>query len=146
MKTPRHAKITNAAILALGLSAIVTSPAFAANLTIEVSGEVGDKGAVLVALYKASDKWMGKATDIRRTAAVKSGVAVTFNDLADGEYAISLFIDENSNGKLDTNAVGMPIEPYAFSNDASGTFGPPSFDKAKFVLGKDDKKHVITIK
>jgi len=146
MKTPRHAKITNAAILAFGLVAIVASPAFAANLTIEVSGEVGDKGAVMVALYKASDKWMGKATDSRKTAAVKAGVAVTFNDLAEGEYAISLFIDENSNNKLDTNGIGIPIEPYAFSNDASGSFGPPSFDKAKFVVNKDDTKHVITIK
>ena len=146
MKTPRHAKITTAVILAFGLSTIVASPAFAANLTIEVSGDVGDKGAVMVALYNASDKWMGKSTAIRTTAAVKSGVSVTFNDLAEGEYAVSLFIDENSNNKLDTNAVGMPIEPYAFSNDASGSFGPPSFDKAKFALGKDDKKHVITIR
>ena len=61
MKTPRHAKITTAVILAFGLSTIVASPAFAANLTIEVSGDVGDKGAVMVALYNASDKWMGKS-------------------------------------------------------------------------------------
>ena len=88
----------------------------------------------------------GQIPAIRTTAAVKAGVSVTFNDLAEGEYAVSLFIDENSNNKLDTNAVGMPIEPYAFSNDASGSFGPPSFDKAKFALGKDDKKHVITIR
>lgn len=146
MKTHRHAKIATAVVFAFGFSTIVASPVFAANLTIEVKGDVGDKGAVMVALYKASDKWMGKATDIRTTAAVKAGVSVTFNDLAEGDYAVSLFIDENSNNKLDTNAVGMPIEPYAFSNDASGSFGPPSFDKAKFVLGKDDIKHVITIK
>ena len=146
MKTSRHAKITNAAILAFGLSAIVATPVFATILTIYVSGEVGDKAAVMVALYKASDKWMGKSTAIRTTAAVKAGVSVTFNDLAEGEYAVSLFIDENSNNKLDSNGVGIPIEPYAFSNDASGSFGPPSFDKAKFSVGKDDKKHVITIK
>ena len=146
MKSPRLTKIITAAMLAVGPLASLASPAFAANLAIEVKGDIGDKGTVMVALYKASDKWMGKATDSRTTPAAKTGVAVTFNDLAEGEYAISLFIDENNNGKLDSNAIGIPIEPYAFSNDASGSFGPPSFDKAKFVLGKDDIKHVITIK
>ena len=57
-----------------------------------------------------------------------------------------MFVDENDNGKLDANAIGMPIEPYAFSNDASGSFGPPSFAQAKFVVGKEKTTHVITLK
>ena len=134
-------RLITAALIALGLSA-----ANAATLTIDVRGEVGDKGSVLVALYKVDDKWMGKASDARKAPAKKEGVMVTFNDVAEGEYAISMFVDENNNGKLDANAIGMPIEPYAFSNDAMGIFGPPSFAQARFIVGKDNVIHVINIK
>jgi uncharacterized protein (DUF2141 family) len=33
---------------------------------------------------------------------------------------------------MDFNLVGMPLEGYGFSNDATGTFGPPDFDGAAF--------------
>jgi uncharacterized protein (DUF2141 family) len=42
--------------------------------------------------------------------------------------------DENENSKMDFNFLGMPLEGYGFSNDASGTFGPPSFEDAAFRL------------
>ena len=35
--------------------------------------------------------------------------------LAFGTYALALFHDVNDNGKLDKNALGIPVEPYAFS-------------------------------
>jgi uncharacterized protein (DUF2141 family) len=66
--------------------------------------------------------------------------------LPEGEYAVSLFVDENSNGKMDKNAIGIPTEAYGFSNDASGNFGPPSFEQAKFVVGKDKAAITITLK
>ena len=145
-KPVRLTKLTATALLTLGLWAGAVAAANAAALTIELKGEIGDKGSVFVALYKADDKWMGKASDARKTLAKKDGVLVTFNDVAEGEYAISMFVDENNNGKLDTNAIGMPIELFAFSNGAMGNFGPPSFAEAKFIVGKDNMTHVITLK
>ena len=50
----------------------------------------------------------------------------------DGEYAVTVFQDLNENGELDTSSIGFPREPYGFSNDARGSFGPPKFRKAKF--------------
>jgi len=55
-----------------------------------------------------------------------------FTSVPKGEYGISAFHDENSNEKLDTNLFGMPTEDYCASRNARGTFGPPSFDDAKF--------------
>jgi uncharacterized protein (DUF2141 family) len=55
-----------------------------------------------------------------------------FSQVPKGVYGISAFHDENSNEKLDTNFVGMPVEDYCASRNARGTFGPPSFDDAKF--------------
>ncbi|MBC7623607.1 MAG: DUF2141 domain-containing protein [Aeromicrobium sp.] len=134
------------AVAAFCISSAFASSANAGNLTIDIKG-VGDKGNVKVALYKQTDKWMRQASGGGQTVpAKKDGVSVTFEDVPDGEYAVSLFVDENGNGKLDSNAIGIPIEPYAFSNDATGAFGPPTFEQSKFVVTKDAKTIVINIK
>lgn len=57
--------------------------------------------------------------------------------LTDGKYAVSLFLDENSNGKLDKNIFGYPKEAFGFSNNASGKFGPPTFNNAAFLFNID---------
>lgn len=57
-------------------------------------------------------------------------VRVVVVGLSASDYALSVFQDENGNGKLDTNPVGTPIESYGFSNDAAGSFGPLSFQQA----------------
>lgn len=121
------------------------SNANAADLAVTIKG-VGDRGNVMVALYKKDDKWMGKASMGTMIAAKKEGVTVSFKDLPEGEYAVSLFVDENSNGKMDANAIGIPTEPFGFSNDAFGSYGPPSFEQAKFVVGKDKAAITITLK
>jgi len=59
---------------------------------------------------------------------------ITFTDVSEGRHAIKAFHDVNDNGELDTNWMGIPTEPYGFSNDAMGTFGPPSFQDASFLV------------
>ena len=130
------------------LSVSLLAPLFthAGELTIDVKGLGSDKGSVLVAIYDKADTWMKTPVGTAQSPAKKDGVTVTIKDLADGEYAASLFHDENGNGKLDSNAIGMPIEPFGFSNDASGKFGPPPFEKAKFKLDANKKNIVVNLK
>jgi len=59
---------------------------------------------------------------------------VVINNIPAGEYAVSIFHDIDKNGELNTNAIGIPNEPYGFSNDARGRFGPPKFKNAKFAF------------
>jgi uncharacterized protein (DUF2141 family) len=56
-----------------------------------------------------------------------------FLDIASGTYALAVIHDENSNGKLDTNWLGIPTEGYGFSNDAKALLGAPSFAAANFA-------------
>lgn len=63
-----------------------------------------------------------------------SMVEYVFTNLEPGDYAIAIYHDENSNGELDRNWIGFPNEDYVFSNYATGSFGPPSFEDAKFSL------------
>ena len=45
--------------------------------------------------------------------------------LAPGQYGAMIFQDLNKDGKMNFNLVGMPLEPYGFSNNSRGLFGPP---------------------
>jgi uncharacterized protein (DUF2141 family) len=49
-------------------------------------------------------------------------------------YAVIIYHDLNGNGEIDMRRFGRPREPYGFSTNARGRFGPPSFDEVSFVL------------
>jgi uncharacterized protein (DUF2141 family) len=68
------------------------------------------------------------------------------HDLPAGEYALSAFKDDNGNGKLDANPLGMPIEPYGFSNDAAGSYGPPSYKASLVQLPEGGGLTMITLR
>ena len=62
-----------------------------------------------------------------------------------GDYAISLYYDENNNGTLDSNFIGIPKEPVALSNNARPKFGPPKYRDAVFALEAGGTTQKITI-
>ena len=126
-----------AAAAAICLSVITNAQA--ADLNVEIAGITEARGEVLVSLFNKSEGWLRKVVAASNVAAKVGTVKVTFKDLPEGAYAVSVIHDLNSNKKLDANAIGMPIEPYGFSNDAAGNFGPPTFDQAKFNLGTESK-------
>lgn len=68
-----------------------------------------------------------------------------FPGVTPGTYAASAFHDGNSNGKLDTNLLGIPREGVGASNSAKGHFGPPKFDAAAFHFGGGRLDLTITI-
>jgi len=63
-------------------------------------------------------------------------------DLPNGEWAVVITQDMNNNDKLDKNLVGIPTEPYGFSNNVRPKFAPPGFDDCKFVV---NGPRVVTI-
>jgi len=101
----------------------------------EIDGLRNDKGQVLCAIYSSADGFpkKGDKAVAHATSSISAGHAVCeFPGLNPGTYAISVFHDENSNGKLDTNFIGIPREGVGASNNAKGHFGPPKFDAAVF--------------
>lgn len=102
---------------------------------VEVSSLRNDKGQVLCALFSSAEAFPKKAEKAvaRLTAKISQQQAVCdFTGVALGTYAVSVVHDENSNGKLDTNFIGMPGEGVGASNDAKGHMGPPKFAAASF--------------
>src|SRR5450432_828154 len=112
-----------------------TQPRQGGVIRVEISGLRNDKGLVLCALFSSpSDfpKKMDKAI-AHATSVISNGhAACEFPAVAPGTYAVSVIHDENSNGKRDTNFLGIPREGVGVSNDAKGHFGPPKFDAAAF--------------
>lgn len=93
-------------------------------------------GTVACALFESPD---GFPTDYLRTATNvmvirirKDQARCNFEDIPPGTYAMAVVHDENMNGKLDTNWLGIPTEGYGFSNDAKGVVGAPPFSAASF--------------
>ena len=104
------------------------------ELQITITNIYPAKGELYIAVYDNADYFM----DIEKTAFQKivtingETEQIVLRGVPDGEYAVTVFQDLNGNGELDTSSIGFPREPYGFSNDARGSFGPPKFRKAKF--------------
>lgn len=131
------------AITLLTLTSIQLFAQYRVEIAIRGIEEV--KGSVLVAVYNNEASFMKKHLASKKVKVTDKEVILVFENVKPGEYAISTFHDENDNNKLDSNFVGIPKELYGFSNDAKGSFGPPSFEKAKVKIDSD-KKLVITLK
>jgi uncharacterized protein (DUF2141 family) len=102
---------------------------------VDIGGLRNDKGKVRCALFSsASDFPKHAERAVGQAAAVVADrhAVCEFPGVVPGTYAVSLVHDENSNGRLDTNFMGIPREGVGASNNAKGHFGPPKFDAASF--------------
>ena len=130
---------------ALVLLVIAATPVLAGELTIEVSGITPGRGQIYVAVYDRPETFptAGQQRTGRILEARAQGLVVHFEDLPPGEYAAVAFQDVNGNGKLDKNFLGMPKEPYGFSNSARGSAGPQKFSAAAVTLNPDGKTTIV---
>ncbi|GHT50489.1 hypothetical protein FACS189440_18000 [Bacteroidia bacterium] len=106
------------------------------KLTIVVSGIEEVEGHLIVGLYD-KENFQKKPINGQYVKVDKETMTIVLEDILPGEYAVSLFQDENDNQKLDTGFLGIPTEKYGFSNNAKGQFGPPSYEDCKFIVDGD---------
>jgi uncharacterized protein (DUF2141 family) len=143
VKTPAARKQS---ILALVFFMTGISEALAGDLTVVIDNIKSDQGNVRIALFNNA-KDFPKVFSYKELIAAKTGsVSFTFKDLPAGSYAATAFHDLNGNEKLDKNFVGKPVEPYGFSRDARGTFGPPDFEDAAIPFTEPAKTITFSVK
>jgi len=120
-------------------------PSKAGGVKVEVTGFRTDKGKLGCSL------WPGPAGFPRDDSHILSNVwapikdargECVFGGVPAGDYAVTLFHDENGNGKFDSNFIGYPLEGYGFSNNAKARFKAPSFDECKFHYDGNGWKQV----
>jgi len=108
------------------------------NLEIEISEIKNNEGNIMLQLFDENQKVL-----TQKMSAIKDKkCAFSVKNLKPGKYAVRYYHDENLNGLMETNILGKPTEGYGFSNNATGKFGPPPFEKWLFEL-KEDKKIVL---
>lgn len=109
------------------------------KITVQFSDIKPVQGKIYVGLYNSEGTFMKTDKHFRECITPVNGSTVTciLENVPNGRYAISVFHDENSNGELDTGMFGIPKEGYGFSNNARGTFGPPSFEDSSFEVKGD---------
>jgi uncharacterized protein (DUF2141 family) len=125
-----------------------TIPSSTGTLTIIISNFRNNEGKASVALFnqeEAFPKLQEKAVGILYVPINNKKSVAVFENLPDGEYAVSVFHDENNNKKMDTNFFGIPKEGVGASNNARGHFGPPKYHDAKFIFNGNMQTLTIDI-
>ncbi|MFN3212753.1 MAG: DUF2141 domain-containing protein [Henriciella sp.] len=135
-----------ASIAALIATSLIATPlAMASDLTVNVEGIAQSQGSIMLGLFDEATYDGDGAVNGANLKVEGGSVTVTFEGLEPGEYAVRLYHDVNDDGEMNTNPFGMPTEPYAFSNDAKGRFGPAKWEAAKFTVSADGTVHTITM-
>lgn len=128
--------------------ALATSAAFAPalvsaeTLTITIADIRESEGRLMIQVANSE-----KGFEFSEDSAAPPPVAIsqlaeagemTFEvTLPPGIYGARVLHDLNGNGEMDSNFVGMPKEPWAFSNNATGRLGPAKWQDAKFEISED---------
>ncbi|MFT4030932.1 MAG: DUF2141 domain-containing protein [Siphonobacter sp.] len=117
-------------------TALLLSPTHAAKkdpLVLIFTNLKNTRASIIVGVFRkqdtfTKDPYKGYKLD------PKGGSSSTLfiDDLPYGEYAIAVFQDENGDGKLTTNFIGIPKEPYCFSNNFRPKVSAPKYVQCKF--------------
>ena len=130
-------------VMVLGAATVmsfITVPSNAANLTVTVEQVRNSKGEIRFSIFNVPSQFpQGNELDSKDVRAQLGFVTVQFYNLISGVYAIAIHHDENSDGEMNTNFIGLPKEGYGFSNNAKVNFAPPVFEAAVFNLDVGDK-------
>ena len=122
----------------------LSSALHAEVITLKFSNMAGLKGQLGVAVFDKPDSFPDQAgqavlTKFYPLTTSLNETTVTI-DLKPGRYAISAFLDQNKNQKLDTNMLGAPKERFGFSQNPRITFSAPNFAEAAFEVEANMKK------
>lgn len=123
--------------------------AHAATFQVYVNGLQSAQGNILLSVFNDADafpKDASRAVYKIKVRSVQPETIVTIKNVPPGDYAVAVVHDENANDQMDKSGIGLPKEDFGFSNDAMGTFGPPSFKKAKVVVAPQGTAIRINLK
>jgi uncharacterized protein (DUF2141 family) len=103
------------------------------TLRIEITDLRNNTGKVMLQLFDEKEKVITQQmSDIK-----DKGCLIIIKNIKTGRYAIRFYHDENQDQVMETNLAGKPTEGYGFSNNVTGRFGPPPFEKWIFDLNED---------
>lgn len=119
------------------------------RLTVEIEPVEYKKGILHLAIYDSEESFPDAAEPYRKQK-VKvdptQPLSITIEALPPGRYALAIYLDENENDELDKNMLGIPKEPYGFSNNPRAKWSAPRFDEIAFEMNAAATKLAIDLK
>ena len=110
-------------------------------LELRVEGIEENKGVIRIAFYDSEAIHLDEeeVTYYHEEQVTNSGTMDIQIDIPSGDYSVAIYHDLNADKQLNKNMFGIPKEPYGFSNNVIGMFGPPSFEEAKIEFPKTNR-------
>lgn len=128
--------VLSAVLLLVNLHTIAFAQSSCNGIHVKILDIKNSTGMIACALFKSPEgfpvEYLRFATNIMAIKVRDKQARCDFQDIAPGMYALVVAHDENMNGKLDTNWLGVPTEGYGFSNDVKVWLSAPSFSAASF--------------
>lgn len=119
------------------------------DIRVTVTSLANTEGQLLAALYKSAEGFPSDNSKAYRAVSAtteKPKTTLTFKDVPYGTYAIAILHDEDGDGEMDTNLLGIPQEGYGFSKNPGATFSAPTFEEASFEIKQPAKSLLIHLR
>jgi len=129
-----RSRLALAGVLVSGIAH--AEPANTSTISVNIGPLRSSNGSVACRLYTSSEGFPRTATGTvnRRVKVTGSTARCVFENVAPGTYAVMVHHDENDNGKMDKNLLGMPLEGYGASNNRTYALSAPTWAESKFAV------------
>lgn len=109
------------------------------RLTLKVSEFKALKGELIIGIFNNEESFLKDDAAYKNYTITVDEISKTIiiDNLPKGEYALSIYHDENSDNKCNLSFIGIPKEAYGFSNNIKPKFSAPSYKDCKFSLTSD---------
>jgi uncharacterized protein (DUF2141 family) len=111
------------------------------SLEMEINNLESNNGPIYIRILDKNENPVIVGTSLVDNYSTK----ISFDSIYPGRYAVQFYHDENQNGKLDLNLIGIPKESYGSSNNVKPLLGPPNFKKMLFNLTENEKIIMIPV-
>lgn len=126
-----------------------TGPMSDTKLHVTISNVRSARGLIAVSLYADDSKrFLAKRGSlyVGRVPAQAGTTRMCIHLPSTGTYGLAIYHDEDANRKFNRNAIGLPAEGYAFSNNAPTIFGLPSFGRVRFAVPRSGFETSVKLK
>ena len=138
-----------ATVILLVWAGLFVDPSPLASLQVQIHQARSDRGKILILVFDRAEGFPDQIEKAFKRLFVnpKNGKAeLSLDDIPAGKYAITVLHDEDDNGVMNTNLLGLPEEKYGFSNNPKSYFGPPSFEKSAIQMGTENRTIQINLR
>jgi len=125
----------------------VTGKAAGIPLTVTIKNLASSSAPVVIGVYGTKNKFPDPKDQLKEYKFKPHGMALTakITDLPFGTYAIATYQDVKSTGKISKNFIGIPTDPYGFSNNYKPTIKAPGFKDCSFEYTAKTNSLAITM-